>query len=446
MTVTCRRIIKELKRHGASVRVLTCVPASGKHPAADDVISADEIIPIPSMDFVMPTFTNEKQDTAEFDGYVMGSRIPSTSSAMLEAFGPTVVHVTVPDGGGLAAAAWARRTAGVALLATWHSNFQDYVLHYPMSWLTRPVAIFWLRLYCAHMPLTLVPTASLKAELGSLGFSERRMGVWGRGVDAQMYKPVDEDGPVRGGKKLRATLKIPPHALVFCWTSRIVREKRFDIFVEVVSRLQAEGRDVHVLIAGVPSDEIGARNLARVRETIDHVTYFGWVEPVQLAQVYACSDLLLFPSEVETFGNVTLEGMAAGMPCIVDGHCSGHLITDGVNGYTVERGDGAVDKYYELSRKLVDGASGERLRRKLGSSGRAVAITRYDLRANTHAMLEHYHERAALAASVASRGVPLSARLLAALSEIVLLGFFLGATAINKTLALIFFVMGFGRS
>ena len=148
--MTCRRIIKELKQRGAAVRVLTCVPSSGV--PADDVVSADEVIPIPSMDFVVPSFSNKEKDTAEFDGYVMGSRIPRSSRATLEAFSPQVMHVTVPDGGGLAAAAWARRTAGVGLLATWHSNFHDYVLHYPLSWLTRPVAIFWLRLYCAHMP------------------------------------------------------------------------------------------------------------------------------------------------------------------------------------------------------------------------------------------------------------------------------------------------------
>lgn len=474
VTVTCRRIIRELKRQGAEVRVLTCVPPGGKHPAADDVVTADEIIPIPSMDFVMPTFSNQEQDTAEFDGYVMGSRISRASCAMLDAFAPHVMHVTVPDGGGLAAAAWARRT-GAGLLATWHSNFHDYVLHYPLSWLTRPVAIFWLRLYCAHMPLTLVPTASLKAELAALGF--KRMGVWGRGVDATLFAAAGDErggapavrledggallrrsgsgsseeggGPTTGEgvapAGLRASLHIPNDAIVFCWTSRIVREKRFDIFEAVVARLQAEGLDVHVLIAGVPSDESGAQILSRVRQRLANVTYFGWVEQSQLARVYACSNLLLFPSEVETFGNVTLEGMASGLPCVVDARCSGHLVTHGVNGFTVERGDAATQTYYELSRKLCDGAEGAALRRKLGRAGRAVAVARYDLRANSLEMVAHYQERAALATRLAPGGVPLSAKLLAALSELVLLGFFLGATAINKTLALAFFLLGLRR-
>ena len=55
------------------------------------------------------------------------------------------------------------------------------------------------------------------------------------------------------------------------------------------------------------------------------VSYLGWLQPSQLAEAYAISDLLLFPSEVETFGNVTLEAMASGLPCIVDERCSAHL-------------------------------------------------------------------------------------------------------------------------
>ena len=181
--------------------------------------------------------------------------------------------------------------------------------------------------------------------------------------------------------------------------------------------------------------------LTRVRAKLEHVTYFGWVEQEQLAQVYACSDVLLFPSEVETFGNVTLEGMASGLPCIVDERCSAHLVTDGVNGYTVERGDSQM--YYERARMLCDGADGAALRLKLGEAGRTVAIGRYDLVANSQAMLKHYRACATLAAEQAPRGVPLISLLLSALSEIVLVCFFLGATAINKPLAVTFYLLGF---
>ena len=103
----------------------------------------------------------------------------------------------------------------------------------------------------------------------------------------------------------------------------------------------------------------------------------------------AVSDLLLFPSEVsmhatnqrspseaqgfcscqvETFGNVTLEGMASGLPCIVDQRCSSHLVKNDVNGYTVCGGD--ANQYYQLTRRLCDGVEGAQLRMRLGNEGR----------------------------------------------------------------------------
>ena len=79
--------------------------------------------------------------------------------------------------------------------------------------------------------------------------------------------------------------------------------------------------------------------LERFRSKVSSVAYVGWLQQRRLSLAYAASNLLLFPSEVETFGNVTLEGMATGLPCIVDERCSAHLVVDGINGYTVRNGD-----------------------------------------------------------------------------------------------------------
>lgn len=263
VTITCRRVIATLKSRGAKVRVLTTLPPSG-FPATEPLVTSDEIIPIPSMDFVMPTFGGEKND-CEFDGYVMGSHLGRASLRLLEAFEPNIMHVTAPDGGSLAAAMWARRKPGVGLLATWHSNFQDYVLHYPLAWLTRPIAVTWLRFYCAHVPLTLVPTPALREELSGLGFRAREMEVWGRGVDSTVFTPEARRA------SLRDELGIRHDALVLCWTSRIVREKRFGIFTDVFDRLLREGVPVHALVAGVPSDESGAHMLEDFRKRVNEV-------------------------------------------------------------------------------------------------------------------------------------------------------------------------------
>lgn len=64
----------------------------------------------------------------------------------------------------------------------------------------------------------------------------------------------------------------------------------------------------------------------------------GWLSGAALGEAYASSDVLLFPSDVETFGNVTLEALASGCPCVVEEKCGGHLVTHGVNGFTCPAG------------------------------------------------------------------------------------------------------------
>src|SRR5690625_7983633 len=53
-----------------------------------------------------------------------------------------------------------------------------------------------------------------------------------------------------------------------------------------------------------------------------------------LATCYASAVLFFFPSDTETFGNVSLEAMASGLPCVVaDATGSKSLVEHGVNGF-----------------------------------------------------------------------------------------------------------------
>jgi hypothetical protein len=59
-----------------------------------------------------------------------------------------------------------------------------------------------------------------------------------------------------------------------------------------------------------------------------------------LAAHYASADVFLFPSETETFGNVTLEAMASGLAVVAYDYAAAHVhIANGVSGLLVPRGD-----------------------------------------------------------------------------------------------------------
>jgi glycosyltransferase involved in cell wall biosynthesis len=71
-----------------------------------------------------------------------------------------------------------------------------------------------------------------------------------------------------------------------------------------------------------------------------------------LAAHYASADVFLFPSETETFGNVTLEAMASGLAVVAyDYAAAGAHIVDGESGILVPRGDART--FVERARALA---------------------------------------------------------------------------------------------
>jgi glycosyltransferase involved in cell wall biosynthesis len=73
----------------------------------------------------------------------------------------------------------------------------------------------------------------------------------------------------------------------------------------------------------------------------------------QLARHYASADVFLFPSETETFGNVTLEAMASGLVVLAYDYAAAHMhVTHGETGVLVPYGEpqAFIDAAVQLAR------------------------------------------------------------------------------------------------
>ena len=401
MTLTIRKIEQEILASGGSVCILTTrsgdaanTHALSSSPAdcndADNntrnnnsrrqILFLDNSIPIPFL------FDPENPTTQ----YHLGFSLSPAVRRKLDAFNPTVVHITVPDCTGLHVVDYARRRS-LPLLGTFHSNIADYMDHYPgMSWL-QPIIHAFFRHQYNFLQALYVPTPFMRRKLIQEQAMDRitELRIWGRGVDTDRFNPKWRSW------EYRRSLGIDDDEVVILFVGRLVPEKRPDVFADVVRRLAAEAEGsssstnknklrFHALVVGTGPHQDDLKAVPRT-------TCLGWLSGPDLAVAYASADVFLFPSSVETFGNVTLEAAASGLPLVVDGGCSGHLVEDGVNGHAVTAtggGDATADAYYHATRSLVvDGAA----RRRMAEASRPVAL-RFESAAVSRQMLANYDE------------------------------------------------------
>lgn len=194
---------------------------------------------------------------------------------------------------------------------------------------------------------------------------------WGRGVDMNVFSPE------RRSTAFRTSKGINDDDIVVLWVSRIVPEKRPDVWLSVVKRLQDEGLRVKPMVVGSGTFE---KNFSKLKD----VTCCGWLSGTALGEAYASADVLLFPSDVETFGNVTLESLSSGCPAIVEKKCGEHLVENGVNGLTCPAGD--FEAFYEATRRLV---MDSRLRQQMSIAAREKAW-KYERNIILQQMAENY--------------------------------------------------------
>jgi glycosyltransferase involved in cell wall biosynthesis len=133
---------------------------------------------------------------------------------------------------------------------------------------------------------TMVATDSLASELEARGFTNLRR--WSRGVDTTLFTP-----------DRRRDLGFP--GPIFLYVGRLAVEKSVEDFL----RLDLPGTKL-VVGDGPARQELEA--------AYPEARFLGTRTGLDLAQIYASSDVFVFPSRTDTFGMVLLEALASGLP------------------------------------------------------------------------------------------------------------------------------------
>jgi glycosyltransferase involved in cell wall biosynthesis len=243
----------------------------------------------------------------------------------------------------------------VPALSGLHTNFHQYSGHYGAGMLA-PLLLRYLRRFHNRLAGTLVPTGLMADELHAIGFE--RLHVWPRGVHADQFSPHHRDSG------LRAAWGLGEHDLAVLYVGRLAPEKNIDDAFEAFSALRrGQPTARFILVGDGPSEQL-------LRERHPDAIFAGARVGDDLAAHYASGDLFLFPSQTETFGNVTLEAMASGLAVVAYDLAAAHeLILNGHNGLLADPQSASV-----FVSQAVACAEDPVLRRKLSRHARETAL------------------------------------------------------------------------
>lgn len=211
-----------------------------------------------------------------------------------------LVHLATP--GPLAwAALGAARALGLPTSSDFRTNFHHYSRHYGLG-ACEGVVLAGLKHFHNRTQCTFVPTREALKDLAQHRFEN--LCVVGRGVDVERFHPRHRS------LALRREWRAAEDDVVLLLVSRLAAEKNVGLALRSFRSLQAQCPTARMVVVG------DGPMRRRLEAAYPQVHFAGMLRGEALAQAYASADLFVFPSLSETFGNVTLEALASGLPVV----------------------------------------------------------------------------------------------------------------------------------
>ncbi len=261
-----------------------------------------------------------------YSGLRFGFPATSRLRQAWQAMRPDAIYVATEGPLGWSALRAARRL-GIPAATGFHTRFDEYMRDYGVAFLTQ-TALRWMRRFHNSADATVVPTRELVDFLQGQRFDN--VVRLPRAVDTAQFDPQRRDFG------LRAQWGLGDDGFAAIYVGRIAAEKNLDLAVRAFRSLQVARPGARFIWVGD-----GPARAKLAQDNPDFI-FCGVQRGAELARHFASGDLFVFPSLSETFGNVTLEALASGVPTVAfDYGAAREYLRDGVHGAAIANGDEA---------------------------------------------------------------------------------------------------------
>ena len=274
-----------------------------------------------------------------------------------EQFTEIIISTPGPIGltGLLAAKMFNLQTSGI-----YHTDFPQYIRILTEDSFLESLAWSYMQWFYGQLDTVFVNSEEYRQSWIDRGFDPNKLKILPRGLDTELFTPTRRDAQFWKSPA-------PRTARCACSTSAAFHARKISTCSRAAYRQLREERIAGATLSWSATD-LTRRRSPRVARSNFHRLFDG----KELATAYASSDIFVFPSTTDTFGNVIIEAQASGIPVIVsDLGGPKELVSHGLDGLITKSHN--VEDFTDAIRALVNNPQ---LRAEMAKNARARVVDR----------------------------------------------------------------------
>jgi glycosyltransferase involved in cell wall biosynthesis len=214
----------------------------------------------------------------------------------------TEIIISTPGPIGLCALGCAKllglRTSGI-----YHTDFPQYARFLSDDAFMETMVWNYMQWFYGQTDLVYVNSEFYRRCWIDRGIVPDKLHIFPRGLDTELFNPALRDP----GFWIKRGAKGP----VLLYVGRVSKEKDLHLLAEIVAPLRKKVGPFTLAIVGEGPYR------AELEKLLPGAIFTGILNGRELGVAYASADLFVFPSTTDTYGNVVVEAMAAGLPVAV---------------------------------------------------------------------------------------------------------------------------------
>jgi glycosyltransferase involved in cell wall biosynthesis len=214
----------------------------------------------------------------------------------------TELIISTPGPIGLCALGCAK-LLGLRTSAIYHTDFPQYARFLSDDAFMETIVWNYMQWFYGQTDLVYVNSEFYRRRWIDRGIAPDKLRIFPRGLDTELFNPALRDPkfwPARGAK-----------GPVLLYVGRVSKEKDLGLLAEIVPALREKTGPFTLAIVGEGPYR------AELEKLLPGAIFTGILSGRELGVAYASADFFVFPSTTDTYGNVVMEAMSAGLPVAV---------------------------------------------------------------------------------------------------------------------------------